>query len=183
MRFVMMVAALGLGSLGLASAGAQATEVQCKGNEVNQKAVEEMTEILFNQRDADQAPRFYAPTVTSHNTDGANSAGITQVPIAQMQAMWRGFKVSLPDRKLVNDLILCSGDTVTVRTTVTGSMTGPMNGIPPTGKSFTMSAIDIYRFKDGKVVERWGNADGMGMLMQLGILDQVIAMQKKAPAK
>lgn len=175
MRFILTIAALGF-----ASSSALATEVHCVGNEANQKVVEEMTEVLFNKRDADQAPRYYATTITSHNTDGAGNVGVRQVPITQMQTMWRGFKVSMPDRKLVNDLILCSGDTVTVRTTVTGTMTGAMNGMQPTGKSFTMSAIDIYRFKDGKVVERWGNADGMTMITQLGLLDQYAAAQKAA---
>ena len=175
MRCLLMIAAFGF-----ASTGAQAVEVHCAGNAANQEAVEEMTEVLFNKRDADQAPRYYASTIIAHNTDGGGNVGVTQVPITRMQTMWRGFNVSMPDRKLVNDLILCSGDTVTVRTTVTGTMTGPMNGMQPTGKSFTMSAIDIYRFKDGKVVERWGNADGMSMMSQLGLLDQYVAAQKAA---
>ena len=178
MLLVLMIAALGF-----ASSGAQAVEIHCAGNDVNRKAVEDMTEVLFNKRDADQAPRFYSATIISHNTDGGGVPGARQVPIAQMQAMWRGFQTSMPDRKLVNDLILCSDDLVTVRTTVSGTMTAVMNGMQPTGKPYIMSAIDIYRFKDGKVVERWGNADGIGMMNQLGILDQYVANQKKAAAK
>jgi predicted ester cyclase len=41
-------------------------------------------------------------------------------------------------------------------------------GNPPTGKPYVASAIDIYRFKNSKVVERWGNSDVMGIAQQLG---------------
>jgi predicted SnoaL-like aldol condensation-catalyzing enzyme len=34
----------------------------------------------------------------------------------------------------------------------------------------TLTAIDIVRVVDGKVVEHWGNEDDLGMLAQLGIV-------------
>jgi hypothetical protein len=33
-------------------------------------------------------------------------------------------------------------------------------------------ATDIYRFKDNKVVERWGNNDGVTLLRQPGLLKE-----------
>ena len=41
-----------------------------------------------------------------------------------------------------------------------------------TGRAYKTSAIDIYRFKDNKVVERWGNNDGVTLLRQLGLLKE-----------
>ena len=35
-------------------------------------------------------------------------------------------------------------------------------------KSYAISGIDIYRFENGKVVERWGNADLVSMYRQIG---------------
>jgi len=46
---------------------------------------------------------------------------------------------------------------------------GEMEGNPPNGRRFMTSAIDIYRFEDGKVVERWGNNDSIAMIRQLGL--------------
>ncbi len=43
-------------------------------------------------------------------------------------------------------------------------------GIPATGKSFTTTAIDIPRFKDGKIVEHWLESDQLGMLQQPGVI-------------
>ena len=36
------------------------------------------------------------------------------------------------------------------------------------GDIHVISGIDIYRFAKGKVAERWGNADLMSMIQQLG---------------
>ena len=41
-------------------------------------------------------------------------------------------------------------------------------GNAPTNKPFAASAIDIYRFENGRVVERWGNSDLAGIYQQLG---------------
>jgi len=55
------------------------------------------------------------------------------------------------------------------RVVLTSKMTGAMGAQAATGKTARISATDIYKFKDGKVVERWGNADNVGQLWQLGL--------------
>lgn len=161
--------------LGLAAASAMpavAAQTYCQGNEANLATFQEMTEVLFNERDERQATRFYAPTVVSHDSDSGGPG--STVARESLQRMWAGSKVTYPDRKLVNDVIICSADLVVARVTMTGTMTGPMKGpkgeVAPTGKSFKTTAIDIYRFKDGKVVERWGNNDQVTFLRQVGLL-------------
>jgi len=72
---------------------------------------------------------------------------------------------------------LCAGDLVIARVTMQGTQTGPLFGMPATNKKYSTTATDVYRFKDGKVVERWGNNDGIGMLSQLGLLLPFAQMQ------
>ncbi|MGH2795794.1 MAG: ester cyclase, partial [Actinomycetota bacterium] len=52
--------------------------------------------------------------------------------------------------------------------TFTATHTGPMMGMPPTNKSFTVSAIDFVLFEDGKFLEHWGLIDVPAMMAQLG---------------
>ena len=60
------------------------------------------------------------------------------------------------------------GDMHTGHIRVTGTMTGGMMGMPPSGKSATWEEIHIGRMAGGKVAEHWGVVDRLGMLQQLG---------------
>jgi predicted ester cyclase len=43
-------------------------------------------------------------------------------------------------------------------------------GLPATGKSITMTGIEIFRIENGKIAELWGEANLLGLMQQLGIL-------------
>jgi len=53
---------------------------------------------------------------------------------------------------------------------VHGTHTGDFQGILATGKHMTQTGIDILRIVGGKVVERWGEFDNLGLLQQLGAI-------------
>ena len=42
--------------------------------------------------------------------------------------------------------------------------------LPPTGRSFAITVIDVCRFENGKIVEHWGVPDRFHQLAQLGLL-------------
>lgn len=50
-----------------------------------------------------------------------------------------------------------------------GTHHGIFEGIPPTGKKFKVSAIDIDYIRDGRFSECWTNMDQLGLLQQLGV--------------
>jgi steroid delta-isomerase-like uncharacterized protein len=66
--------------------------------------------------------------------------------------------------------IFSTPDRVVVRWTGSGTHTGEINGIPPTGKSVKVDAISIHRMRDGKVAETWEVWDTLGFLQQLGAI-------------
>jgi predicted ester cyclase len=47
---------------------------------------------------------------------------------------------------------------------------GTFMGLPATGKSITMTGIEIFRIENGKIAELWGEANLLGLMQQLGIL-------------
>ena len=141
--------------------------ISCDGNEKNLQTYLKIHDVLFMQRDASRVGEFYAPEVISHNLD-SGGGGARPVKNADMAAMWTASKKYDPKRVLADDLILCSGPYVVVRTTMHGSDNFGYEGNKPTGKSYSISATDIYRFENGKVVERWGNANLVSMFKQIG---------------
>jgi len=76
-----------------------------------------------------------------------------------------GFAKSIPDMKFDVKEVIVAGDRVVVRGEVTGTPAGDLFGVPHSGKSFRIMAIDIQTIRDGKIartyhVENWLSALG-----------------------
>ena len=66
----------------------------------------------------------------------------------------RGLRASFPDFKLTIEDVVAQEDRVWVRMTARGRHTGPLMGIPPTGRAFEITVFDECRFdQDGKIVD------------------------------
>ena len=63
-----------------------------------------------------------------------------------------------------------AGDKVATRVAWSGTHTGELQGIPPTGRSFRGEAIVIDRVADGKIQERWDVSNMLSMMQQLGVI-------------
>jgi predicted ester cyclase len=74
----------------------------------------------------------------------------------------------MTDFSLTVEDIVVSGDTVWTRNRARGINTAPVMGFGPSGGPVELDVIDIGRFEDGKLVEHWGIADQLGLLMQVG---------------
>jgi steroid delta-isomerase-like uncharacterized protein len=77
-------------------------------------------------------------------------------------------RTMLPDLHIQVDAMMADGEFVISRYTSTATDTVGYMGMPPTGKSIKTSAIQIFRFADGKIVESWAARDDLGTLKQLG---------------
>lgn len=75
---------------------------------------------------------------------------------------------AFPDMKLQVDDVLSDGDRVATRVTGSGTHTGPLEGMPPTGKPVKIDAQSIFRIEGGQVVEEWEIIDEVSMMEQLG---------------
>lgn len=76
--------------------------------------------------------------------------------------------VAFPDIHFTIEDQVAAGDRVVTRWRASGTHKGDFQGIPPTGKQVTITAIDIDRIAGGKVVECWASMDELGLLHQLG---------------
>jgi len=65
---------------------------------------------------------------------------------------------------------VAEGDKVATRLTIRGTQRGEFQGIPPTGKDVTITALNIFRIAGGRIVSHWVEYDAIGMLQQLGAM-------------
>jgi steroid delta-isomerase-like uncharacterized protein len=85
----------------------------------------------------------------------------------QTIALFRG---AFPDLQLAVEDLVAEGDQVVARVTMRGTHRGELMGIAPTGKAVTMAGMDLVRLAGGKIAERWGQEDMLGLMQQLGAI-------------
>jgi steroid delta-isomerase-like uncharacterized protein len=67
-------------------------------------------------------------------------------------------------------------DKVTTFKTYHGTHAGDFLGVPATGRKVHFDTIDVFRVRDGRLVDHWGIADLLGLLIQLGRLSADTAL-------
>jgi predicted ester cyclase len=78
---------------------------------------------------------------------------------------------AFPDWHSDVELLIGEGDIVVERFTASGSHRGEIFGVAPSGRSISLSGINIFRVRDGRIVERWGRLDELGLFRQLGLAE------------
>jgi steroid delta-isomerase-like uncharacterized protein len=66
--------------------------------------------------------------------------------------------------------LIAEGDTVVAYWTNTGKHQGEFMGIPPSGRTVTISGVDVHRLRDGRMAEHWHVIEELQMLQQLGVI-------------
>ncbi|MFF7353469.1 MULTISPECIES: ester cyclase [Streptomyces] len=70
--------------------------------------------------------------------------------------------------------VLAQGDRACARWTWNATHTGDFMGIAATGRNVTMTGMTLFRFTDhGKIAETWWQHDQLGLMQQLGALDEL----------
>jgi predicted ester cyclase len=87
----------------------------------------------------------------------------------------------MSDFSLTVEDIAVSGDVVWTRNRARGINTASVMGFGPTGGTVELDVIDIGRFEDGRLVEHWGIADQLGLLLQVGFDPRAAAPSQGGP--
>ncbi|RIK46649.1 MAG: ester cyclase [Chloroflexi bacterium] len=131
--------------------------------DANILAIAQAARDAWNRGDYAGYLTLYHPDVVVHGYAGVEPG------LASVRQFYEGFWAAFPNSQLHFDDTIVSGDTLVVRFRVEGVHHGPLLGIPPTGKPMTLPGITILHFAGDQCVERWSQADFMGMLVQLGV--------------
>ena len=117
----------------------------------------------LNDHDPDAVDGFVALDYVNHNayvTDGREANRV----------WWSTFFTAFPDIKATMDDLVVAGDRVVGRFTYRGTHTGPLYGVPATGKPIEMRSIDIWRIENGLFVEHWDELNYLELFQQMGLI-------------
>lgn len=76
---------------------------------------------------------------------------------------------AFPDMHVEVEHLVADDDNVAFAYTLTGIHDGPFQGHDATGRKIEVRGMQISRFADGLLVERWGSSDELGIMSQLGL--------------
>src|ERR1043165_1593428 len=128
--------------------------------EENKQIVRRYQEI-YNSNNLDALGEVVSENLLTPRIMQGIPSGIEGAKAAH-QIMLAGF----PDYQTVIDDLIAEDDKVVARITMSGTHTGNFMGIPATGKRVVFTGIYIARIADGKIVEHWGEEDGVSLLAQ-----------------
>jgi steroid delta-isomerase-like uncharacterized protein len=128
----------------------------------------ELEEIFAAKGNLDAAEEIYAPDYVSHQPAGGEDLHGPEA-IKQFAA---GVREAFPDLEITIEDQIAEGDKVVTRFRTRGTHQGELWGIPPTGKKVEITNMTMSRIEGGKMVEEWPAPDRLGMMQQLGVMDQ-----------
>jgi len=79
---------------------------------------------------------------------------------------------AFPDWRFELLALIAERDRVVAHLPYRGTHRQAISGVAPTHRSCIVDEIVIFRIADGKIVERWGRLDQLGLLQQLGLAPQ-----------
>lgn len=137
--------------------------------ETNRRIAEQFNEA-FHRGDLDAAASCFSEDCQNHGR---------KVGRGGVRAVLGEIKTNFPDARLTTLNSVAEGEWVVVRCTYSGTHRGTSSfpvdggmlvGVQPTGRTFEVQHIHMYRVLDGKIAEHFANRDDVGMMRQLGLL-------------
>jgi len=126
--------------------------------ESNKVLARRIVEEMWNTQNLQVVDEVYAPEF------GGGHAAAKQFVSANLAA-FPDLEISIQDQIAENDLVV-------TRYVMRATHQGEFASIPPTGKPFRITGIEMHRFADSKLVELWNIVDLLGMLQQLGVVQK-----------
>lgn len=134
-------------------------------SEANKTIMRRFFEELFNRGDLSGADEIVGANYVNHNAAPGEMPGREG-----LKTFVTYLRASFPDIHFTIEDQIAAEDKVVTRWSVTGTHQGEFAGIPATGKSVHVTAINIHRLRDGQIHEAWLQWDALGMMQQLGVI-------------
>jgi steroid delta-isomerase-like uncharacterized protein len=122
-------------------------------------------EEIVNRQDLEAIPKWFAPDFVDHVEIPGLPPGVEGVTARHAMLF-----TAMPDIHIEIHDVIASDDTTAARFTITGTDSGGFMGMPATDTSVSLTGMDFMRFRNGLVVEHWGELDMLGLLQQLGVI-------------
>ncbi len=120
---------------------------------------------IWNKGNLAAIPDVIAADYVGYTLQGATKG------LAAFEQSVRNARTAFPNLHYTIDSMVGEGDTLALRLTLTGTMTGKMGNAEPTGKSFDYKMALFNKYSNGKCVESVLVGNRKSINQQLGVPD------------
>lgn len=117
--------------------------------EENKKAVRRVFEEIMNKGNLQVVDELVTDDYKVIDPPGIPPGKTGFVALVNM------YRTGAPDLKMTIEDLIAEGDQVAARWVATGTHTGEMMGMPPTGQKVTFRAISWFLLKNGRIAVEW----------------------------
>ena len=128
----------------------------------HETTIHRLYEETLNQDRLDLLPELVSAKVVNHTYTG------DQTGLAAFEQGIQNLRRMFSSQRFTVDGVVANGDKAAAHWTMTAINSGPIAGIPATGKPITQHGVVFYRFEDGKIAEVWLQIDRLGVFQQIG---------------
>jgi predicted ester cyclase len=133
----------------------------------NKQAVAEFVGRCQNQHDLAFADEAFHPEFKNHYRPEGRDIPETNRPASGFQAFYGALLQGFPDATVEIGDQLAERDLVATRKTFRGTHLGELWDLPPTGNRVELEFIDIFRLRDGRLIEHWTSMDINALRQQM----------------
>jgi predicted ester cyclase len=135
-------------------------------NEDSKALMWRITDEIWNKGRLDLIDELIAEDLVDH----VELVGLEGSGRARYRASIEMMRAAFPDYRNPLEFVIAEDAFAVSYGRSTGTHQGDFFGIPPTGRKIDVATWGILRFENGQAVERWGLADNLAIMQQLGLM-------------
>jgi predicted ester cyclase len=133
--------------------------------EQNKAVVSRLYDEVINQGRRDVIDQIYHADVVIHDPFMGTRQGVDA-----FRQLLNVFDTGLPGHTAKMEVLVAEGEYVMSLHTHYATHSGPFMGAPATGRQALVNGIELFRLRDGQIVEFWRKDDDVSLLIQLGLM-------------
>ena len=134
--------------------------------QTNKELIETYFYDVWNRGDLAKLESIIDPAYVNHSPSTPNPPpgpdGLRPIIVAMRKG--------IPDLTYTIEEMIATEDRIVARVLVKGTHLDTFFGIPPTGKKFEVTQVNIEHVNNGKIVAHWRITDELKMMQQLGLI-------------
>ena len=128
---------------------------------IRQIAIDFFSEI-WNQGDESAIDKFISVNTVGNDPQFGTGR-------ESFRKKWREWQRAFPDINFRIDDVIVEGNKVVTRWHLTGTQSGPLEGMPPSNKKVAVDGVSIDEIKNGKLISGFDAWDSLNFRKQLGL--------------